>query len=100
MLPSGDRVGRAMWSNTGRTVSRGAGGRFRRRRTRLNGQRGYASVVVVVAVLVLAACYSAIEVATTGRPDPTPARQIAGCCPCPGRRHNRHRRRAHPPPRN
>jgi hypothetical protein len=80
MLPSGDRVGTAMWSNTGggRSASRGAGGRFGQRRTRSNGQRGYASVAVIVAVLVLAACYSAIEVATKGRPDPTPARQIAG----------------------
>jgi hypothetical protein len=56
----------------------GAGGRFRQRRTRLNGQRGYASLVVIVAVLVLAACYSTMEVSTTGRPDPTPARRIAG----------------------
>jgi endonuclease YncB( thermonuclease family) len=41
-------------------------------------RRGYAGVAVVIAVLLLAACYSAIDVATTDRPDPTPARQIVG----------------------
>jgi endonuclease YncB( thermonuclease family) len=80
MLRPGDRVGEAMWSNTGggRSASRGAGGRFGQRSTRPNGRRGYAGLAVIVAILVLAACYSAIEVATTGRPDPTPARQIVG----------------------
>jgi hypothetical protein len=40
-------------------------------------RRGYAGVAVVIAVLLLAACYSAIDVATTDRPDPTPARHRA-----------------------
>jgi endonuclease YncB( thermonuclease family) len=41
-------------------------------------RRGYAGVAVVIAVLLLAACYSAIDVSTPDRPDPTPARQIVG----------------------
>jgi endonuclease YncB( thermonuclease family) len=69
-----------MWSNTGggRSATRGAGARFGQRRTRPNGRRGYAGLAVIIAVLVLAACYSAIEVATKARPDPTPERQIVG----------------------
>jgi endonuclease YncB( thermonuclease family) len=41
-------------------------------------RRGYTGKAVVIAVLLLAACYSLIDVATTDRPDPTPVRQIVG----------------------
>jgi endonuclease YncB( thermonuclease family) len=63
----------------GRSAPRGTGGgRFGGRRARSKGRRSHVGVVATIALLVLAACYSATEVRTTGRSEPTPARQIVG----------------------